>query len=201
MPRATAAETRDRILDVTAGLMRTAGLAGATTREIARSAGLTEAALYRHFKSKEDLLSCMLAERQPAFVGILKELPERVGTASVRDNLQRVAEAAVPHFQMSLPVLASIFADPTLLARHRAWANETGRGPQRANAALTQYLCAEAQAGRLVSDVEPDVIADLLLGACLQRAFHTEFVGHAPDARSAAEFAALIVSALLRDTP
>ncbi|MBV9133895.1 MAG: TetR family transcriptional regulator, partial [Chloroflexi bacterium] len=43
MPRATAATTRDRILDVTAELMRSAGLATLTTREIARAAGLTEA--------------------------------------------------------------------------------------------------------------------------------------------------------------
>ena len=83
VPRPHAVSTRDRILDVTAALMRSAGLTGVTTREIARAAGLTEAALYRHFKSKEDLLTCALAERLPVFIEILKDLPQHVGQGSV----------------------------------------------------------------------------------------------------------------------
>jgi AcrR family transcriptional regulator len=162
---------------------------------------LTEAALYRHFKSKEDLLTCALAERSPAFIGILKELPLHVGEGSVRDNLCRVAEAAVPYYQHSIPMLASIFADPNLLARHRTWANETGLGPQRANAALAVYLSAEVQEGRLPASVDPEVISALLLGACLQRGFYAEFLGHTPDARSVPEFATSLVDALLPGPP
>src|SRR5690242_12564851 len=113
--------------------MRHSGLASVTTREIARAAGLTEAALYRHFKSKEDLLTCALAERLPAFLEILKELPEHVGQGSVHATLVRVAEAAVPFYRNAMPMLSAIFGDPHLLARHRAWAEETGLGPQRAN--------------------------------------------------------------------
>jgi AcrR family transcriptional regulator len=197
MPRAAAATTRGRILDVTAELMRTAGIAGATTREIARSAGLTEAALYRHFKSKEDLLSCVLAERLPVFIGILQELPSQVGQNTVHATLRRVAEAAVPFYGKVMPVLAAIFGDPNLLARHRAWAQASGLGPQRGNAALAGYIRAEQVVGRLPATLDADALTALLLGACLQRAFLDEFLGRESDAASIAAFAESLVQTLL----
>jgi AcrR family transcriptional regulator len=196
MPRSSAA-TRDRILDVTADLMRNSGLAGVTTREIARAAGLTEAALYRHFKSKEDLLTCALAERLPAFLEILKELHQRVGQQSVRAMLVRVAEAAVPFYRQAMPMLSAVFGDPHLLARHRAWAEETGLGPQRANAALANFFQAEQALGRLPSALDPCAAAALLLGACLQRAFLDEFYGREPDQAAVTAYATAVVDSLL----
>jgi AcrR family transcriptional regulator len=44
---------RVRILDAAHELMLTLGLARTTTKEIARAAGCSEAALYKHFASKE----------------------------------------------------------------------------------------------------------------------------------------------------
>jgi AcrR family transcriptional regulator len=197
VPRPPAVSTRDRILDVTAALMRSAGLSGVTTREIARAAGLTEAALYRHFKSKEDLLTCALAERQPFFIEVLKDLPQRVGQASVRANLCRVAEAAVPFYRQAMPMLSAIFGDPHLLARHRAWAEQTNLGPRRANVALSEYLQAEREHGRLSAGFDADAAAALLLGGCMQRAFFDEFLGREATADSVAAYAASLVDTLL----
>ncbi len=197
MPRATAASTRDRILDVTADLMRSGGLAALTTREIARAAGLTEAALYRHFKNKEDLLTSALAERLPVFIGILNELPQQIGQVSVADNLRRVAEAAVPFYRQAMPMLSAIFSDPNLLARHRAWASETGFGPHKANVVLAAYLVGERELGRVSPEFNADAAAALLLGGCLQRAFFDEFLGRASDTPAVAAYAAGLVETLL----
>jgi AcrR family transcriptional regulator len=196
MPRATAASTRDRILDVTAELMRSAGLATLTTREIARAAGLTEAALYRHFKNKEDLLTSAFAERSPEFIELLKDLPQRAGQNSVHDNLRRVAETAVPFYRKAMPMLASIFGDPQLLARHRAWAQETGLGPQRANAALSAYLRSEGALGRVAASLDTEAAAAMLLGACQQRAFFDELLGRKLDLEEIGAFATALVDTL-----
>ena len=177
--------------------MRTAGVAGATTREIARSAGLTEAALYRHFKSKEDLLSSVLAERLPVFIGILQELPSQVGQNTVHGTLRRVAEAAVPFYRKVMPILAAIFGDPNLLARHRVWAQASGLGPQKANAALASYVRAEQQGSRLPATLDADALTALLLGACFQRAFLDQFLGRESDPAAVAEFAESLVQTLL----
>lgn len=198
MPRPTATSTRDRILDATAELMRSAGLSALTTREIARAAGLTEAALYRHFKSKEDLLTSALAERLPIFIELLKDLPQCVGQHTVRDNLRQVAQAAVPFYRQVMPLLAAIFSDPNLLAKQRLWAEHSGRGPQRANAALAAYLRGEAELGRIPHGMEPEAAASLLLGACMQRAFLDEFRGIDIEPEALTAFAEGLVHTLLR---
>src|SRR4029453_8294230 len=53
----------EHILDSAMHVMHARGLARTTTREIAQAAGLSEAALYRHFTVKSDIFLCVLAER------------------------------------------------------------------------------------------------------------------------------------------
>ncbi|MFN0134301.1 MAG: TetR/AcrR family transcriptional regulator [Phycisphaerales bacterium] len=47
--------TRDRLLRATINLVSRSGPRGVSIRSIAREAGVTEGAVYRHFKSKDDL--------------------------------------------------------------------------------------------------------------------------------------------------
>jgi AcrR family transcriptional regulator len=53
------AQTRDRLLKAAVEVFSSAGIAGATTREIARVAAVNEVTLFRHFQSKEQLLSAV----------------------------------------------------------------------------------------------------------------------------------------------
>ena len=51
------ASTRQRLLDAAARVFARSGLDGATTREIAREAKVNEVTLFRHFQTKDNLLS------------------------------------------------------------------------------------------------------------------------------------------------
>jgi AcrR family transcriptional regulator len=53
-------ETRVRILDVALELIAHQGFAATTTREISERLGFTKAALYYHFRTKDDLLAALL---------------------------------------------------------------------------------------------------------------------------------------------
>jgi AcrR family transcriptional regulator len=53
--RLTAQDRRQRLLDAAADLFSRQGYKGTTTRQIAAKAGVTEALIYRHFRTKEDL--------------------------------------------------------------------------------------------------------------------------------------------------
>lgn len=53
--RLRAADRRQQILAVASGLFARQGFNGTTTKEIAARAGVTEALIFRHFPSKEDL--------------------------------------------------------------------------------------------------------------------------------------------------
>jgi len=52
-------KTRDRLLKAAIEVFSTEGFVGATTREIARVAGVNEVTLFRYFPSKEQLLSAV----------------------------------------------------------------------------------------------------------------------------------------------
>ena len=54
-------ETRARVLDVALELIAAKGFAGTSTREISERLGFTKAALYYHFRTKDDLLAALVA--------------------------------------------------------------------------------------------------------------------------------------------
>ncbi len=59
-------DTRRRIEAAALGLFAAKGVDGASIREIAAGAGLTEGALYRHFASKEELSRALFIDRYGA---------------------------------------------------------------------------------------------------------------------------------------
>lgn len=190
--------TRDRIVDAAAAVMRQRGLARATTKEIAREAGLSEAALYKHFPGKAALLESVVQERLPELVGTLKQLPERAGQSTVAANLEELVAVAVAFYRELVPMAGSLFADPDLLVRHQQMLRERGLGPHLAIGALAAYLEAEQRQGRVDPQVDPHAGAALLLGGCLQRAFFATFVGPYSVDGDDPGFAVRIVADLLR---
>lgn len=52
-------ERRDRILDAALRVFAERGFHGATTRELAKAAGVSEALMFRHFPTKEDLYTAL----------------------------------------------------------------------------------------------------------------------------------------------
>lgn len=162
--------TRDRILDAAAHVMRTKGLARATTKEIAKAASLSEAALYKHFQDKTDLFLAVLKERTPRdLTALLGGLQPGVG--EVRETLVRVAETAVEFYTETFPIAASIFSEPNLLAAHNQALHQRGMGPHVPARLLGDYLRGEQEKGRVSPAVDPQAVADLVLGTCQYHAF------------------------------
>lgn len=68
---------RQRVLSAAARCMVDRGYFGTTIRDIAAAAGMTSAALYHHFSSKQDILveimSCALADARAMTVGAARE--------------------------------------------------------------------------------------------------------------------------------
>lgn len=71
--RLTAEERRESILVAGRAVFLEQGLNGARTRTIAEQAGITEAVLYRHFESKEEIFEAAVLEPLRAMLGDLLE--------------------------------------------------------------------------------------------------------------------------------
>lgn len=76
-PSATGAETRDRVLALAAELMKEKGYAGTSLREIAERLGVSKAALYYHFRSKDELVAALVAPALTAFDAFLDDAEGR----------------------------------------------------------------------------------------------------------------------------
>jgi AcrR family transcriptional regulator len=166
-----AAGTRAQLVDAAERVLRSKGLARATTKEIAREAGCAEGTLYLHFADKLDLVRAVHEKLLPAFVELVSQLPERAGTRTVEANLTELARGALGLYRDMLPLGSSLFADPELLRRFRARLADQGAGPHRAWEPVVAYLRAEQALGRVAADADPEAAALLLLGACQQLMF------------------------------
>lgn len=189
---------RVRILDAAHELMLTIGLARVTTKEIAKAADCSEAALYKYFASKEDLFVTVLKERLPGLNPLLSRLAEDPGKRSVEENLTEIAREAALFYAQSFPIAASLYAEPKLKQRHDVAMREMGRGPHMPIRGLDAYLRAERAAGRISPEADTYSAASLLLGACAQRAFAYEMTEDGKPPQSVEEFAAGLARTLLR---
>src|SRR6266508_2350800 len=142
-------ETRRRLVDAAERVLRAKGLARATTKEIAREAGLAEGTLYLHFADKLDLLRAVQEK--------LLHPPAKAGTRTVEANLTEVAEQALVLHRDLLLVGSGLFADPELLERFRVRMRELGGGPHKAYGPIVAYLEAERAFGRV--DAGADLVA------------------------------------------
>jgi AcrR family transcriptional regulator len=187
---------RDRFLDGAAQVLRSRGLAAATTKEIASAAGLSEAMLYKVFRDKVDLFLAVLTERLPRVAVVRDGFADQVGHGALDTNLERLAAELLAFYLETFPIAASVFSDPRLLSHLRDALHDGGRGPQVNVEAVTAYLAAEQEAGRVAETAQPAAAAELLVGACLHRAFLTRFNGGDLSEPEIEQFATDVVAAL-----
>ncbi|MEV8568572.1 TetR/AcrR family transcriptional regulator [Streptomyces sp. NPDC051322] len=190
--------TRVRILDAAHDLMLTVGLVHTTTKAIAKAAGCSEAALYKHFTGKEELFVAVLHERLPELTPLVRGLTRDPQQQSVEANLTAIARTAALFYQQSFPIAASLYADPGLKKRHEAAMRLIGAGPHLPIRGVDAYLGAERLAGRIDAEADTYAAASLLLGACSQRAFAYDMTEEGEPPQSLDEFAVSIARAVLR---
>ena len=85
--------TRQQILDASLRLFSERGFARTTVRDIARQAGITDAAIYYHFESKQELLEALVEER--GFLNSLQNLARLQADAPLNETLHWTARGAI----------------------------------------------------------------------------------------------------------
>src|ERR1700720_415329 len=89
--------TRERLLDAAAETFARDGIRGATTREIVRQAGVNEVTLFRHFKSKEQLLREVLRRGLASEVAIMDQ--HSSWKENLRDSMEKYARHYYSHME------------------------------------------------------------------------------------------------------
>ncbi len=162
-------KTRDRLLKAATEVFATAGITGATTREIARVAGVNEVTLFRHFQSKEQLLGAVVQQAMALQAEALAHQDE--WTQNLYIDLM--------HYAMLFN---------TMLEEHedliRTFIGEAKRHPEAARRVIHEaaqplrekliaYLHHGQERGEVCSQVDPrpavDIFTGMLLAGMLRR--------------------------------
>ncbi|MFC6082557.1 TetR/AcrR family transcriptional regulator [Sphaerisporangium aureirubrum] len=86
-------DTRTRIQEIALRLFTEQGYEATSLREIAEALGVTKAALYYHFKTKDDIIASLSEERQAAIERLVKWAQDQPRTIETRrEFVRRYAE-------------------------------------------------------------------------------------------------------------
>ncbi len=187
---------RHRLIEAATQVIRTRGLAVATSKEIAREANVAVGSIYNHFVDKTDLITAVMLEGLPTLDDALDQLRLRVGRGTVQGNLEELSQAAIMFFAQYLPLAGGLFTDAELHAAVRTKLITDRRDLSTVHDGVAYYLAQEQQISRINRNVDPTVAAAVLLGACSQYALLTHM--SRPDALpEAARYATLTVFMIL----
>ena len=158
---------RAELLDATVRLLHSRDVAGLTTREIAREAGCSAGALYRHFATKADLLVAVAHERLRPDFGVMVS---RVGSSTVERNLENIILSTQRFMTELVPIVTAVGADAELRA---GWGRAFDRDdipPRRTVEAIAAYIAAEQRVGRVSRQASPLMSASMLMATCYEDA-------------------------------
>jgi AcrR family transcriptional regulator len=158
-----ATPTRERLRAAALILFVQKGVAETTTRELAAMAGVAEGTIYRHYKSKEDLVRELFEDHYFRFGGEL----DRIRT--------EIAGGFVAKLRAMTAFMAALYdSDPTLyrfllLAQHTALPNIAKALPE-SPASVFRRLVADAIAAGEIPPQNAALSAAMLIGAIIQPA-------------------------------
>ncbi|RME74276.1 MAG: TetR/AcrR family transcriptional regulator [Chloroflexi bacterium] len=159
-PKEQLAEARrQQILLGAARVFAEKGFHKATTRDIARAAGVSEGTIYNYFENKRDLLTAMVDQ---VAMDSLRQLFEAHPDDDLRQLLPALmhdrARLAMEHGLLLVPLLAEVFADEDL--RQHLYRQIVLPNARR----LEEYLQHQIEAGR-VRPIDPVIVTRALIGA------------------------------------
>lgn len=161
-PSSAPASTRQRLLDAAARVFARDGLSGATTRAIAHEAGVNEVTLFRHFQTKDRLLTAVVGENFGP-KSSRENAPVPAATTDLRADLHDLARRYQELLNENLSLVRTMIGE----IHHHDRENERQvfRGIFRpVKEALHARLESAAKSGELTRDIAPDVLADLFGG-------------------------------------
>lgn len=144
----------------------------ASTSTIAERVGLSQAALFKRFGTKNDLMMAALAPPEvPPFVPLLEAGPS--GEQPVRDELVAIAAVAARFFRDMVPCLMVLRTSE--MTPDKMFEHFDVPPPIRAQAALAGYFTRAMDAG-LMRRADPIGLTFSFLGAFYMRAFLTHLI-------------------------
>ncbi|HVU23694.1 MAG TPA: TetR/AcrR family transcriptional regulator [Opitutus sp.] len=155
---------RRLLLDAATRVFARAGLAGATTRAIAREAGVNEVTLFRHFRTKDGLIAAVIGAKFGR-EAVAAHLSPPVETGDLRTDLRAYARSYERLLKANVALIRTMIGE---IRHHASHEREVFRAIFRPlRDALVACLRHALADGRLHAGANPEILADLFNGMIL----------------------------------
>ncbi|MHB8172153.1 MAG: TetR family transcriptional regulator [Thermincolia bacterium] len=154
----TVQDTKEKVMAAAIKIFGQKGFHGATTREIAREAGVAEGTIFRYFKSKKDLLVCLAT---PMVVDSLIGLFDEASNRSDEEIIKAVINNRLKIIQENINLFKLLIYE----AMFHPEVQETlyNNIISKAKGVLEKFIASRIQEGRF-KDVDPSHAAKCLAG-------------------------------------
>ncbi len=152
------ADTHQRLLEGAARVFARDGIAGSTTREIAREAGVNEVTLFRHFQSKDKLIAAVIGWNFGTQAAAARPAAP-VATGDLAADLTGHARRYENLLKENLPLIRTMIGEIQHHGDHERQVFKAIFRPLRE--ALVSRLKEARDHGDLLSATDPEILADL----------------------------------------
>lgn len=174
MPAHQFLKRKERLLISAIQLLDEGGLAGVTTREMARREGISEPAVYRHFTGKTDILLAIL-DQFSAFDRNLEDTVRENEMLPV-DAIRHICRVYAAHYA-GYPEIANVMFsldlwkyDPQLEEKYAQILNAR-------HLLMRELVVAGIESGVFKSEIKVAVLAELLANLVISSTHHWRFEG------------------------
>lgn len=170
--RMAADERRLQILQVAVQLFSQRGFGGTTTREIAQAAGVSEAIIFRHFATKQELYKAIL-DYQMCVGGESNKLTEFTESLAQKDDyaiFNGLARRAIAHHQQNEEFMRLLFF--SALEGHELSQMFFNGFVAEMYDALGSYIKERQDEGAFRKDIEPRVVVRAFIGMLIHHSLN-----------------------------
>jgi len=165
---------REEILRAALELIRERGMARLTTREVAERAGVSEGSVFYHFEDRFGLLRAVFEQSlEPLHIPALES-----GGDDLRTTVTKISEGIERFLTASLDVMMAAQSDAELRESLHAYMLASDYGPHRGIASISAFIAAQQEADVVRADVNPTVIASMIVNDAFQRAAVPKLIGN-----------------------
>jgi TetR/AcrR family transcriptional regulator, fatty acid metabolism regulator protein len=160
-------ERQQQILQAAAQVFAEKGFDGATIRDIARAAGVSEGSIYLYFKNKQDLLVHLPRQfMQPPVDALRSAIADSDTPPSPEELLQFVAKNIVHVVTHNRELMRVLFTSLPMMDEETR-STYMREGPAYAVETIEKYIRAQQAAGVFRDDLNPTIAARILPGMML----------------------------------
>ena len=153
---------QNQIIEETIKLIHTKGIQGLTIKNISQGIGLTEAAIYRHFKSKDEILSTMLDDFRKNLDNKSKSILESDSKAMVK--LKTMLNQLIKIFCANPYIVSVIFSDE--IFKNKQILSDKIIHLIKQNNECFRIIAAEGQKTKEIrTDIEAEELAIIIMGS------------------------------------